>query len=278
MVAETGGTVAGKQPTSPKKHKAAVMELLAVAVFASAVTTVGVSRYLTAHIAQVSSRTEYFIGGALAERQPLEDRYGPNHWSLFGEEWFIRDFFQDRREGVFLDVGANDYRQGNNTYFLEHELGWSGIAVDALPEFAEGYRQNRPRTRFVALFASDVPGQSTQIFVPRENNLLASGSEQFTKDMGAAGVARQVPTTTLNVVLDQAGVTKLDFLSMDIELAEPKALAGFDIDRFRPLLACVEAHPAVRQQILDYFAGHRYVLVGKYLRADSQNLYFTPMR
>jgi len=251
---------------------------LAVALFASALTTVAVTRYLTGQIAQVSARSAYFMGGALAERQQLEDRYGPGHASLFGEEWFIRDFFQDRRHGVFLDVGANHYKDGNNTYYLEHELGWSGIAIDALPEFAEGYRANRPNTRFVALFASDVAGQSTQIFVPRENNLLASGSQQFTKEMGAPGEPRQVPTTTLNVVLNQAGVSKLDFLSMDIELAEPKALAGFDIDRFRPALACVEAHPAVRQQILNYFAAHGYVLVGKYLRADSQNLYFSPMQ
>ena len=63
---------------------------------------------------------------------------------------------------------------------------------------------------------------------------------------------------------------------MDIELWEPKALAGFDIDRFRPSLVCVEAHPEVRQQILDYFAAHGYAIVGKYLRADTQNLYFTP--
>ena len=63
---------------------------------------------------------------------------------------------------------------------------------------------------------------------------------------------------------------------MDIELWEPKALAGFSIQRFRPALACVEAHPEVRQQIIDYFVAHGYTLVGKYLRADTHNLYFMP--
>ena len=56
-----------------------------------------------------------------------------------------------------------------------------------------------------------------------------------------------------------------------------KALAGFDVERFRPELVCIEAHPQVRQQILDYFARHRYIVVGKYLRADVNNLYFTPI-
>jgi hypothetical protein len=63
---------------------------------------------------------------------------------------------------------------------------------------------------------------------------------------------------------------------MDIELSEPKALAGFDIRRFKPQLVCIEAHPEVRQQILDYFAANRYVIIGKYLRADDKNLYFMP--
>jgi hypothetical protein len=71
-------------------------------------------------------------------------------------------------------------------------------------------------------------------------------------------------------------VSAFDFLSMDIELGEPQALAGFDIQRFKPALACVEAHPQVRQQILDYFAANHYSVVGKYLRVDPLNLWFMP--
>jgi hypothetical protein len=83
-------------------------------------------------------------------------------------------------------------------------------------------------------------------------------------------------TITLNDLLSREKIQTFDFLSMDIELAEPKALAGFDIERFRPSLVCIEAHPEVRQQILDYFARHNYVVVGKYLRVDEKNLYFAP--
>ena len=64
---------------------------------------------------------------------------------------------------------------------------------------------------------------------------------------------------------------------MDIELPEPKALTGFDIGRFKPGLVCIEARDEVRQQILDYFAANGYVIVGKYLAADENNLYFTPL-
>jgi len=36
----------------------------------------------------------------------------------------------------------------------------------------------------------------------------------------------------------------------------------------------IEPHPEVRQQILDYFTSNGYVVLGTYLRADSDNLWF----
>src|SRR5678816_2037389 len=60
----------------------------------------------------------------------LTTKYGPKRNSEDLEEWIIRDAFQDRRDGVFVDVGANDYKDKSNTYFLEHDLGWSGVAIE----------------------------------------------------------------------------------------------------------------------------------------------------
>jgi hypothetical protein len=63
---------------------------------------------------------------------------------------------------------------------------------------------------------------------------------------------------------------------MDIELAEPQALEGFDIETYRPALVCIESHPPIRQQLMNYFSAHRYVLVTKYLWADRENFWFAP--
>ena len=211
---------------------------------------------------------------ALDELTPFAERYGPERFSQFGEEWLIRDFFQDRRNGVFLDVGANHYRNHSTTYYLEKELGWSGIAVEAQPEFAEDYGRHRPRTKFVAMFAADTVGEAVDFYVPTSSQgLTASSNPDFSADPLKPAV--KVPTTTLTAVLDQAGVATIDFMSMDIELSEPAGLKGFDIDRFRPELVCIEAHPITRDFILDYFDEHGYRLVGKYLRADTNNLYFS---
>jgi FkbM family methyltransferase len=243
-----------------------------------AITLVALGWVMAQRQSALQRRAAFFGFDGLYEATPILEKYGSQkRFSRNTEEWLIRDYFRDRRDGVFLDVGANDYREESNTYYLETQLGWSGVAIDALKEFAAGYREHRPRTQFFALFASDVADSTAQLFVPETNKLVASVSREFTEDEGHPGLAQAVPTTTLDVVLAKARLSRIDFMSMDIELSEPKALAGFDIDRFRPALVCIEAHHEVRQQILDYFSRHRYTVVGRYLRIDPQNLYFEPL-
>jgi FkbM family methyltransferase len=208
-------------------------------------------------------------------QQPYKATYGAKV-SDGPEEWIARDFFRDQRGGVFVDIGAADYREKSNTYTLETALGWSGVAVDAQSQYAEGYRAHRPRTRFVAAFVSDRAG-SIAFHIPKGNPGVASANAVYVAGVDRIARTEQVPAVTLTAILDAASVTRIDYLSMDIEREEPKALAGFDIDRFKPRLVCIEGHVPVRQQILNYFAQHGYVVVGKYWNVDGMNLYFTPL-
>ena len=222
----------------------------------------------------------------LAPRSPehplarsLRERYGPNKNSEDLEEWIIRDFFRDeRRDGVFLDVGANHHQVGNNTYFLETALGWSGVAVEPLTRFADGYKQFRPRTTFVPLFVSNVSDAAATLYVPKNDRYqkTASGNRAFA-DLFGPYDETHVRTVTLDVLLDRLGIGRIDFFSLDIEEFEPLALAGFSIRRFAPELVAVEAHDPVRQQLLEYFSRNDYVLIGKYLHVDDDNFWFAPV-
>jgi len=206
-----------------------------------------------------------------------KSRYGSERFSQGPEEWLIRDFFHDRRNGVFVDVGAYDARKWSNTYRLEHDLGWSGIAIDALKEFADGYRELRPRSRFVVAFVADGDAGTATIHLNPEELATSSGSDAFTRLFAGRTIARDVPRRTLDGILQEQDVDHVDLLSMDIELGEPVALAHFSIGRYKPALAIVEAQGEVRQAVLDYFARNEYVVVGRYLHADTQNLYFEPI-
>ena len=220
-------------------------------------------------------RLRPYLSRGSAELAVFENRYGPSHDSRYGEEWMIRDFFHDQRGGVFVDVGANHYKRDSNTFYLETERGWSGLAIEPQVKFADGYRRYRPKTTFVPLFVSDAVNTQTTLYVPADD-LLASADRAAAEEEGGDTTPVVANTTTLDDILGRSGVARVDFMSIDVELHEPQVLKGFSIDRYKPRLVCIEAHPEVRQQILDYFAAHRYVIIGKYLRADSENLWFKP--
>lgn len=210
-----------------------------------------------------------------AEVAWLARTYGPDKQSQYVEEWIVRDFFQDRRDGVFIDIGAADYKQYSNTWFLETARGWSGLAIDAQASYAADYTTHRPRTRFESFFVSDRSDDQATLYV-NSTKWVASDRQSFTARWSDQTTPVQVATITLDDLLPARAIEHFDFLSLDIELAEPRALAGFDIERFKPSLVCIEAHPEVRQSLLDYFHQHGYVVIGKYLRMDDRNLYFMP--
>lgn len=213
----------------------------------------------------------------LRELNHFHQQFGPVQYTEHAEEWAIRDFYRETRNGVFVDVGASDYMRFSNTYYLETALGWSGIAIDPLTQFAAGYEQHRPRTKFRPFFVSDVSNDAAKLYIlANGDHTKTSGVKSVVERHGATTVV-EAPTITLNDLLTAEGVDRIDFLSMDIEQWEPKALAGFDLQKYRPSLVCIEAHPDVRQTILDYFWKRGYVLIGKYLRIDQYNLYFTPI-
>ena len=197
-------------------------------------------------------------------------------YSQHDEEVIIRDFFQDRRGGFFLDVGCAGPRKDSNTYYLESELGWSGFGIDALPEYAEAWKRRRPKSRFFNYIVTDRAGPDQTFF---RSELPGISSIQPRKTFSGKEVKYteiKVPTTTLTKLLDDNHVSKVDLLSMDIEGAELLALAGFDIDRFRPELVCIEAYHVGRDKALAYFKAHGYEPIERYRERDKVNDYFTP--
>lgn len=203
--------------------------------------------------------------------------YYPKKNSQQWEEMFIRDFFQDMKKGYFVDIGASHFREASTTYFLDIHLGWRGIAVDALEEYWEDYEKFRPRTKFFSFFVGDESDKDIDFYVGKNNKRISSFNEKAVKLNTPDYDTIKVKTITLNDLLDSQSVKSIDLLSMDIELAEPAALKGFDINRFKPKLVVIERHPPVRDEIFEYFKKHGYVDLKMYSDFDARNSYFTPL-
>src|SRR5208282_2318440 len=55
---------------------------------------------------------------------------GEGYYSQLGQDkWVIENIFKHRRGGFFVDIGAYNGVDISNTYYMEQQLGWSGICV-----------------------------------------------------------------------------------------------------------------------------------------------------
>ncbi len=202
---------------------------------------------------------------------------GKKLYSQYDEELVIRDFFRDHRGGFFVDVGCAWPIRLSTTYYLEKHLGWSGIGIDALAYYRRAWQRERPRSRFFQFLVTDHHGTRDAFFRTFEPGLSSIHEERELGDLKLRGHKMDVPTMTLDKLLDDLGIEQIDLLSVDIEESEPAALAGFDIRRFRPELVCIEASTLpVRKEIRRYFRLNGYEWIREYLQYDSINWYFRP--
>ena len=70
-------------------------------------------------------------------------------YGQIGQDKFVVDVLKGKRHGTFLDVGCHEARNLSNTWYLEKELGWRGIAVDCDPAWMGQWAAERPGSVFV---------------------------------------------------------------------------------------------------------------------------------
>ena len=63
-----------------------------------------------------------------------------------GQDKFVLNVLQYKKNGFFLEIGSNHPIQVNNTYILENEYNWNGIMVEYEPSFLPLYQQHRPNS------------------------------------------------------------------------------------------------------------------------------------
>jgi FkbM family methyltransferase len=158
-------------------------------------------------------------------------------YSQFGQDVFVlRDFFKGKKNGVFVDVGANHPTHASNTYLLEKE-GWTGIAIE--PQ--DGLRSLWKDTRSVKCLGFVVGPENTQVSFMEggSNEHGLSGVKGYNK-CSTGGVERKIEQKRLDSILKDNNLSHVDYLSVDVEGYEMHVLESIDFTRCDITLVGIE--------------------------------------
>lgn len=166
----------------------------------------------------------------------------------FGEEAIIRKIFPRRYAGTAIEVGAADGLFMSPTKELE-DRGWTVLCIEANPMFASALAKNRKLVRLVAAGKENLDDQDFTVVEMTELQRYWSAVSSLKVDdeqlenhrsLVKSTATVKVPVRTLETCIRDAGLTKVDFLSVDVEGTDMDVLLGFDVGRWKPKLIIVE--------------------------------------
>jgi FkbM family methyltransferase len=169
---------------------------------------------------------------------------------------------------VFVDAGAN---MGLYTLFAARKVGEQGQVLAIEPSSREcerllrNLRANSVSNVRLARKAVSDSSADAELLVAADVRSGHNTLGGFSYDTPLA-IKEKVRTETLDAIVSQEGLPRVDVIKMDVEGAEVKALQGAAgvLERFRPLLLIEFADPALGQQggssaqIWNFLEQHHY--------------------
>ncbi len=186
-------------------------------------------------------------------------------FSQHGQDTFVYEtFFKGLdNKGQFVDVGAYDGVTFSNSLFFERHLGWSGVCIEPLPEAFEKLRQSRSA---VCLNCAISDTDGTDIFadvdIPAYGKMYSGLRSDYDprhvdvlRRYATGGRLITVTTRRLPAILDEYGLRRIDYMSIDTEGSELKILKSIDLKKYDVRVISVENNyndPAIRHYLLGF--------------------------
>jgi FkbM family methyltransferase len=164
--------------------------------------------------------------------------YGNKTYAQYGEDLILREIFQCRTEGFYVDIGAFHPKLISNTYFF-YKLGWNGINIDATPGSMNLFKRMRKKDINLECAVSDITTELT--FYTYDSPSLNTFSPELVKKRIQEGqshpkLEKTITTSSLAKILDKnvPEGKKINILSIDVEGMDLKVLQSNNWGKYVP--------------------------------------------
>ena len=164
-------------------------------------------------------------------------------YSMDNEDTAVLNYFKNKKNGFYVDVGCYHPLHRNNTYLL-HKQNWNGINIDTSEFSIDLFNFIRPKDLNYNCAISN-KNEIIKLFYQKKLSQLTTTEINQAKTVFQGNIKeKEIQAYTLDNILNKSkykGII-IDFLDIDVEGADLKVLKGLSFDKYKPELVCVEIH------------------------------------
>ena len=190
------------------------------------------------------------------------------HYADNGEDVIIQSLFNHKKDGFYMDVGCYHPIRASLTHLL-HKKGWKGVNIDISENTINLFKIARPNDKNINIGISNKEGED---FYYQSSHINQANSFKAYENVKKV----KIQISTLDKIIKELGIKKIDFLNIDVEYRDFKALQGINLEDVRPTLIAIEDNDAydimevVESDIYKYLTNKEYFL---YSKTNCTNFY-----
>jgi FkbM family methyltransferase len=156
--------------------------------------------------------------------------------SQLGQDLEVLKFYNNKRNGFFVEIGASDGIELSNTFLLENNFGWRGICVEPIPAKFGLLCNNRLNSVCYQEAVYDETGKPVVFDICNQADMLSGISDNIDCHKTVVNQNKTqitVNTISLNDLLDKSNSpTFIEYLSLDTEGSELEILKSVDFQKY----------------------------------------------
>ena len=203
----------------------------------------------------------YFKNKALKKRKT---------YSQHQEDLFIDNYFKDKKNGFYLDIGCYHPIKYSNTALLFNR-GWKGINIDMNQTSIDMFNILRKEDKNICAAISNESKVAIQYldhqFSP-VNSLEKKFSDIASKEISfRSHLERKIHTYKFSQIIEAQNIKdqQIDFINIDAEAHDFEVLEGIDLDIYKAKLICIEMldfeNKINEKKFQDYLIKYNYNLI-----------------
>lgn len=168
------------------------------------------------------------------------------------DKYYIENIIKYKQNGFFLEIGGYDGITGSNTYFLEKQLGWSGIIVECNPELVKKCKDTR-NCYICDKAIYEIDNEYITFTIPCGDEIIGGkeqlgGIKSLLKPESIKAFEKcykksrdiKVKTININTLLEKHKIYNIDYLSLDVEGGELNILRTWDFNKHKVKFLTIE--------------------------------------